>query len=299
MSPRTLLLLAPWLALACRPPPTEPVDAPRAQPPLFVATPDRIYTTAPIRDRLSYVPVTEKTIQRRAGRVAVALSYPEIDLPSRDREVELADAIRRAAALDSWTDDMLEGRVGTVEVTCVTPLATTALVSIVCERRDGTVRLDNVHADLAVAAGKILIARTFDVRSGPVRPLAWTTTLLPDITRNELIAAALAGESDAVRGAWLSGHCVNDDFGFSVHTQGIDIWPDQRSPLCPQLSLERERLIGFLIPNGIVAQTFRLAGEPEPEVVESVVTEIEGTGIEGTDPEAAEPAAEPADAPAS
>src|SRR5690606_17248664 len=138
MSPRNLLLLAPWLALACRPPPDEPVNEPRFQPPLFVATPDRLYTTAPIRDRLSYVPVIEKTIKRRSGRVEITISYPEIDLPDRDRERELADAIRQAAALDDWSDAMLKDRVGTVEVTCVTPLATTALVSIVCERRDGT-----------------------------------------------------------------------------------------------------------------------------------------------------------------
>lgn len=286
-SARTLLLLAPWLALACRPQPTEPVDDSRYQPALFVATPDRLYTTAPVRDGLSYVPVVEKTIHRVAGRVTIDVSYPEIDLSDRDRERELADAIRSAAALDDWTDDMLQDRIGAVEVTCVSPLATTALVSVVCERRDGTVRLENVGGDLAVAAGAVLVARTFDVRSGPVHPLTWHTALLPGVTRGMMIAAALEGENDAVRGAWLSGHCVNDDFGFSVHVQGIDIWPDQRSPLCPQISLDRRQLGAFLIPNGIIAQTFRLAGGSEPDPLAEP----------SADP-AAEPAADPAAEPA-
>ncbi|WAS99418.1 hypothetical protein [Nannocystis punicea] len=260
--------------LACRPPPAETTE-PRAPPPLFVATPDRLYTTAPVADGLAYVPVAEKAIARRSGQVAVAISYFEVDLPDDDRERELAALIREAAMLDVWTDERLEGKVGRVEVTCVTPLATTQVVSLVCERLDATV--DPKAADAPVPTPE-LVARSFAVDGAHVVPLTWADVLLPAVSPKLVVMAALDGHE--AREAWLSGPCVATEPGFSVFASGIDIWPDRRTPECPQLTLDRQRIAAFAVPNGLLARIFRLSGAP----------------AEPTDPSAEAPPAEAANA---
>ncbi|WP_143825726.1 hypothetical protein [Nannocystis exedens] len=242
--------------LACRPQPADSSE-PRSPPPLFVATPDRLYTTAPLTDGLAYVPVAEKSIARRPGQVAVAISYPEIDLPDDDRERELAALIREAAMLDAWTDERLEGKVGTVEVTCVTPLATTQVVSLVCERIDATV--DPKAVDPQAAAPE-LVARTFAVDGAHVVALTWADVLLPAVSPRLVVMAALDGHD--ARDAWLSGQCAAGEPGFSVFASGLDIWPDRRTPECPQLTLDRQRIAPFVVPNGLLARIFRLAGGP-------------------------------------
>ncbi|MFZ6177832.1 hypothetical protein [Nannocystis pusilla] len=246
--------------LACRPQAAESSE-PRSPPPLFVATPDRLYTTAPLSDGLAFVPVTEKSISRRPGQVAVAISYPEVDLPDDDRERELAALIREAAALDAWTDERLDGKVGTVEVTCVTPLATTQIVSLVCERIDATVDPKAADAD---AAPPELVARTFAVDGAHVVALTWADVLLPAVSPRLVVMAALDGHD--ARDTWLSGQCAAGEPGFSVFASGVDIWPDRRTPECPQLTLDRQRIAPFVVPNGLLARVFRLGGAPAEPV---------------------------------
>lgn len=281
MSRRTAALALLAAQLACRPPPAAAPE-PRGQPPLFVATSDRLYTAAPLGDGLAYVPVVEKSIARKPGKVSIAISYPEVDLPDDDRERELAALIREAAMLDVWTDERVEGKVGAVEVTCVTPLATTEVVSLVCERLDGTLDPAVVASDPAAAApGPEIVARSFDVSGAHVVPLTWEAVLLPAVSPRLVVAAALAGADEATRDAWLAGQCTAGEPGFSVFVSGVDIWPDRRTPECSQLTLDRQRIAAFAIPNGTLARVFRLGAPAEPV----------------PDP-AAEPAPDPAAAPA-
>jgi len=273
MSRRTAALALLAAPLACRAAPSSAPDL-RGPPPLFVATPDRLYTTAPLGDGLAYVPVIEKSIARRPGKVSIAISYPEVDLPDDDRERELAALIREAAMLDAWTDERVEGKVGTVEVTCVTPMATTEIVSLVCQRVDGT--LDAAAGESAAAAAvPEIVARTFDVSASHVVPLTWEAVLLPGVSPRLVLVAALDGHD--ARDAWLSGQCAEGEPGFSVFASGVDIWPDRRTPECPQVTLDRQRIAAFAIPNGTLARVFRLGAPTEP---------------------AADPAAEPATDPA-
>lgn len=260
MSSRTAVLAVLLGLCACRPPPADPLE-PRGLPPLFLATGDRIYTNAPVGDGLAHVPVIEKTLERRVGQVALAISYPEVDLPDDDRERELADQVRLAAALDRWTDERLEGRAGRVEVTCVTPLATTSVVSLVCERIDGTVDAEQARAGLEPPAPvPELIARTFAVDGAHVVPLAWSDVLLPAVSARLVLAAALDGHDQP--DAWLAGQCAAGEPGFSVFASGLDIWPDRRDPACPQLTLDPARISAFVVPNGTLARVFRLGGGP-------------------------------------
>lgn len=256
MSVRTCLFALLGLAPGCRPPPSRPAPEPRNLPPLYLATPDNLYTTAPVGDGISFVPVTEKILERRVGGLQITLSYPEVDLPDDDRERELAAAIHEAAALDRWVAADGKDLVGAVKITCVTPLASTALVSLVCERVEATVRADG--GDLRASAIPAIVARTFVVDADPVRPLTWGAMLLPGVGAR-LIVAAAGGEATA-GDAWLSGQCSAGDPGFSVHPTGLDLWPDARTAACPTLAIDRTQLVAFLIPNGIVARTFRLAG---------------------------------------
>lgn len=274
--------------LACRPPPSEPTE-PRGPPPLFVATPDRLYTAAPLGDGLAYVPVIEKSIARRSGQVQIAIDYFEVDLPDDERERELAALIREAAMLEAWTDERLDGKVGKVEVTCVTPLATTAIVSLVCERLDATV--DPAAArdgQDAPAPAPEIVARTFDVAGPHVVPLTWAAVLLPGVGPRLVVAAALDGHD--APDAWLTGQCAGDEPGFSVFASGIDIWPEKRGLECPQLTLDRARISAFVIPNGTLARVFRLGGGP----AESPVDPAAEAAPEQPPEPAAEPAADPA-----
>lgn len=275
-----LIVLA---ASACRPPAPKPDPGPRDLPPFYLLTPDRLYTEAPVGDGVAHVPVREKTLERRAGAVVVTLSYPAVDLPDDDREQELAAAIHEAAGLDVWLTGDGRDLAGAVEITCVTPIATTELVSLVCERIEATVPAADADArgDIAASAVPAIVARTFDVRAAPVRPLTWDAILLPGVSARLVVSAALADAPE--RDAWLAGRCTSGDPGFSVHATGLDIWPDERTAACPPLAIDRTRLVPFLIPNDLVVRTFRLAGpfgEPDP-----------------ADP-AAPGSAEPADAPA-
>lgn len=253
-----LLLLA---LPTCRPPPAES-SQPRGAPPLFVATSDRLYTTAPLSDGLAYVPVVEKSIARRPGQVTLAISYPEVDLADDDRERELAAQIREAAMLDVWTDEKLEGKVGSVAITCVTPLATTQIVSLVCERIDTTV--DPKAADADPPSGPEIVARTFAVDGAHVVALTWADILLPALSPRLVVMAALADHE--ARDAWLSGQCAAGEPGFSVFASGVDIWPDRRTPECPQLTVDRQRIAAFVVPNGLIARIFRLGGGPTEPV---------------------------------
>jgi hypothetical protein len=236
-------------------------------PPLYIATADRLYTAAPVGDGLAFVPVTEKLLERRAGRVAVTISYPEVDLPDDERERELAAAIREAGGFDAWIAADGQDLTGTVKITCVTPLASTALVSLVCERVEATVGRGGERADLVASAIPAIVARTFDVQAEPVRALTWTELVLPGVRPQLIVAAALEGV--AARSAWLSGQCSAGDPGFSVHATGLDLWPDARTAACPALALDRARLIPFLVPNGLIARTFRLGGPYAEPTVET------------------------------
>jgi hypothetical protein len=273
MSFRTCLLGLPLL-FACRPPPAPKHSEPRGPPPLFVAAGDRLYTAAPVGDGDGFVPVAEKSISRQAGRVAVTVSYPEVTLPDEDRARELATAIRQAGAFDTWLTADGKDLAGTVKITCVTPIATTAVVSLVCERIEATVGADGQPGDLVAATIPAVVARTFDVQASPVRPLAWSDVLLPGLAPRLIVSAALAEltgpAAEAARDAWLSGQCTAGDPGFTVYPTGLDLWPDERTAICPTLALERERMIAFLIPNSLLVRTFRLGGpyaEPTPEAV--------------------------------
>lgn len=295
MSARTCLIVL--VAGACRPAAPKPDPGPRDLPPFYLATPDRLYTEAPLGDGLAHVPVTENTVERRVGALAITLSYPAVDLPDDDRERELAAAIHDAAGLDAWLAGDGHALAGAVKITCVTPIATTALVSLVCERVEATVSADDAgkpaRGELAASAVPALVARTFDVRAAPVRPLTWEAMLLPGVGARLVVAAALADAP--VRDAWLAGQCSSGDPGFTVHATGLDVWPDERTAACPTLTIDRTQLVPFLIPNDVVARTFRLAGpfgEPEPADA-PLVAQPEGApaGPEGAPAESVTPPA--------
>lgn len=255
--------LAALLACACRP--QAPAPAPEPRIPFYAVTPDRLYTTAPVGDGISFVPVTERTLERRAGRVTIALAYPDIDLPDDDRERELAAAIRDAAALDTWAAATGEDLVGAVQIACTVPLATTALVSLVCERLDTTLSVDDARAGRGGApAGPTIVARTYDVGLAPVRPLTWSGLLRPGVAPRLALEAALAGAGDDAQGAWLSGQCAAGEPGLVVHPGGLSIWPDVLAAPCDRLDLPADALLRLVVPNGLVARALRLGADPQP-----------------------------------
>lgn len=260
--------LAALLALACRPRAPEPAPEPRI--PFYAVTPDRLYTTAPVGDGISFVAVTEKTLERRAGRVTIALAYPEVDLPDDDRERELAAAIREAAQLDVWAKADGEDLVGAVQIACSAPLATTALVSLQCERLDTTLSTDDARAGRGAApAGPTLVARTYDLTAAHARPLGWLDILRPGVAPRQALEAALAGADEAAQAAWLSGQCAAGEPGLVVHAGGLTIGPDVLAPPCDRLELPIDALLGLIVPNGLVARALRVgatdgAAAPDP-----------------------------------
>lgn len=267
--------LAVLLALACRPRAPEPAPEPRI--PFYAVTPDRLYTTAPVGDGISFAPVTEKTLERRAGRVTIALAYPEIDLPDDDREQELAAAIREAAQLDAWIKADGEDLVGAVQIACSAPLVTTALVSLQCERLDTTISTADARAGRGGApAGPTIVARTYDLLGAHLRPLTWVDILRPGVAPRLALEAALAGAGEPARDAWLSGQCAAGEPGLVVHAGGLTIWPDVLAPPCDRLELARDALSTMVVPNGLVARAVRL-GAPDdvpaddPEAAEAAV----------------------------
>lgn len=275
MTPSRRAGLAVLLALACRPRAPEPAPEPRI--PFYAVTPDRLYTTAPVGDGISYAPVTEKTLERRAGRVTIALAYPEIDLPDDDREQELAAAIREAAQLDTWIKADGDDLVGAVQIACSAPLVTTALVSLQCERLDTTISTDDARAGRGGApAGPTIVARTYDLLGAHLRPLTWQGILRPGVAPRLALEAALAGAGEPARDAWLSGQCAAGEPGLVVHAGGLTIWPDILAPPCDRLELARAVLSTMIVPNGLVARAVRL-GAPDdvpaddPEAGEAAV----------------------------
>lgn len=252
-------------ALACRPPAPPPEPA-RPLPPLFVATGDRIYTNAPVGEGVSFVPVTEKLVHRRAGAVEVDLRYPEVDLPDDAIERELAAAIAEAGGLKRWTDEDGEGLRGRVAVDCEVGVATTTIVSVVCRVLDASAPADD---ERPAPAGPAATARTYHVEGGSLRPLALSRQLRPGAGVEEVVRAALLGADPEVQSAWLSGQCSAGEPDFSLELDGLALWPDTLAPPCEALRLPAERLEGFVVPNGFVARLLRATArargvEPEP-----------------------------------
>lgn len=272
--------LALLAALACRPPAPAPTPEPRI--PFYAVTPDRLYTTAPVGDGISHVAVAEKSLERRAGRVDVALAYPDVDLPDDDRRRELADAIRGAAQLDTWAAADGEDLVGAVHVACTAPLATTAIVSLECTRLDTTIATADARAGVGAApAGPTIVAHIYDVSAAPIRALTLRDVLRPGVAPELALTAALAGADPAVHGAWLSGQCAAGEPGLSLGPDGLSLWPDVLAPPCDRLALSPDALARLVVPNGLVARALRLA-----------------SGGDSTAPDAAEPdPAAPSEAP--
>ncbi len=244
-------------ALACRP--QAPAPAPEPRIPFYAVTPERLYTTAPVGDGISHVAVAEKSLERRAGRVDVSLAYPDVDLPDNDRRRELAAAIREAAQLDAWAAADGEDLVGAVKVACTAPLATTAIVSLECERLDTTISIADARAGRGAApAGPTIVARTYAVSDGPVRPLGWRDLLRPGVAPEAALAAALLGADAAVHGAWLSGQCAAGEPGLALRPTGLAIWPDVLAPPCDRLELKLADLERLIVPTGTVARALRL-----------------------------------------
>lgn len=264
MAKRIELLVAAALLLGCRPPPAPPPPAPRGAP-LFVLTPDRLYTDAPVREAgASLVPVREKEIERRAGGVTIALRYPAIELAEEDLGAELAGAIAGLAELERWTHETGEERVGAVSIACSAGLATTTLVSVVCERLDATVSREEARRGAAAGpVGPAIVARIFDVSGPKLRTLGRAQIFRPGVGPRELVAAALAAGELAPheRTLWEGGACAEGEPGLSLDPAGATLWPDVLTQPCPPLRLGGEALDGLLIPGGAAARALR-AGEP-------------------------------------
>lgn len=252
--------LAALLALACCRPPAPPPAPPRESP-IFFVTPDRLYTTAPVGDGVEFVEVVDKELARRPGEVTIELGFPQIDLPDEERERELAAAIAEAGHLEQWIAETGKDRAGTVKVQCTAPLATTALVSVVCVRHEvvGPAGERNLQRPAPTIA-----ARTWQVDGGPVRPLGWSGLVKPGVTPRMVLGAALAGADEAGRAAWLAGECGPEEPEFTLDPGGLMIWPTSAARPCDALRLERERLQAFLVPNGTVARSLRVTA-PEPD----------------------------------
>jgi hypothetical protein len=227
---------------------------------MYLLTPDRLYTTAPVGDGATFVEVVEKEVVRRPGEVEIELSFPAIDLPDDDREHELATAIAEAGNLEKWAAETGKDRAGTVKVVCTAPLATTSLVSVVCIRNE---MVRAVGENTLQTPAPTIAARTWQVGGGPVRPLGWTGLVKPGVTPAMVLRAALAGADDEGRAAWLAGECGPEEPEFTLDLGGLMIWPNTRSRPCDALRLDRERLHDFIVPNGPVAAALRVA-EPEP-----------------------------------
>lgn len=227
---------------------------------MYLLTPDRLYTTAPVGDGATFVEVVEKAVTRRPGEVEIELSFPVIDLPDDDRERELAAAIAEAGNLEQWIGETGKDRKGTVKVECTAPLATKSIVSVVCSRVEIVRAIDE---NTLQTPAPTIAARTWQVDGGPVRPLGWTGLVKPGVTPAMVLAAALASADEDGRAAWLAGECGAEEPEFSLDLGGLMIWPTTRARPCDSLRLDRERLQDFIVPNGPVAVVLRVA-EPEP-----------------------------------
>lgn len=265
MSSRLVIALAAAAPLAaCRPAPPPPA-APLRQPSFFALTPERLYTDAPVHEGISFVPVTERSIERRAGGVEITIRYPVVDLPDDDRERELAAAIAEAADLGRWIAEKGEGRAGEVVVACTTGVATTALVSVVCERMDASLPREAAARGEEVSAAPRVVARVFDVSSAPVRPLTWGQVLRPGVGVSDAVetALALARLAPHQRELWRDGACAAGEPAFSLEPWGLTVWPDASDDPCVPLALEGEALGAVLVPNGLVARSLRPGGPVE------------------------------------
>lgn len=138
--------------LACRPPAAAPTRPPPTTS-MFLLTPDQLYTQAPIGDGVSFVPVVEKSIDRRAGAVEVRIGFVEVELPDEQARAELSQQIRALGEVETWTEATGEDLEGRVAVTCEAPLATTELVSVVCRVLDATTKTPS-RPDAAKVASK-------------------------------------------------------------------------------------------------------------------------------------------------
>jgi hypothetical protein len=228
---------------------------------MYLLTPDRLYTTAPVGDGVDFVEVVDKEVARHPGEVAIELSFPAIDLPDDERERELAAAIDEAGHLGQWIKETGKDRAGTVKVVCTASLATEALVSVVCVR----VELVRAAGDNTLQTpAPTIAARTWQVDGGPVRPLGWSNLVRPGVAPRMVLGAALAGADEAGRAAWLAGECGPEEPEFTLDLGGLMIWPTVQARPCDALRLERDRLQAFLVPNGQVARTLRVM-VPEAE----------------------------------
>lgn len=263
MSVRTAAGLAALL-LACRPaaaPPAEPLRAPS----FFALTPERLYTDAPVGDGISFVPVTERSLERRAGGVELAIHVPVVALPDEELARELTAAIAGLAELERWAGEEGEARVGAVLVACTAGLATTALVSVVCERLDTTLTRDEARAGTGGApAGPTIAARVFAVDASPVHALAWRELLRPGASAQDVLGAALTlGDlTSRQREAWRAGECAAGEPGFSLDAAGLTLWPDVSAEPCAPLRLGGDALAAFLVPGGLVARALRTGETP-------------------------------------
>lgn len=263
MARRTAIMLAVGLALGCRPPPTPPPPPTRGAP-LFVLTPDRLYTDAPVGEGASLVPVREKELERRAGGVTIALRYPAIELADEEIGAELTEAIAGLVELERWTAEKGDERVGSVSIACSAGLATTTLVSVVCERLDATLSRDEARRGAAAGpVGPAIAARIFDVSGPKLRTLGRAQLFRPGVGPRELVAAALAAGELAPheRTLWEGGACAEGEPGLSLDPAGATVWPDVLTGPCPPLRIGGEALDGLLIPGGAAARALR-AGEP-------------------------------------